>query len=175
MTHDSLFTRLAPARWLTALLVLAAAAAVRAQEAQPKLDLTMTGAKEVRVQENGVEVIKQAPVESTASGDILVYTIAYANAGAAPVVGAGITGNVPDGTRLILGSEQQEAGIDVLFSINGGQTFLPLPITVPVKQADGTVQRQPAPPDMFTQIRWQFTAPLPPGAAGKVSYKVKVK
>lgn len=143
--------------------------------AKPKLDLTLSDAKEVRTMKDGKEVIELLPVTSTQGGDVLLYTIAYVNNGATAADGASITGVIPEGTRLILGSQQQASDLDVVFSINGGESFLPLPITIPVKKDDGKVFREPAPADLFTHIKWQLTTPLPPGTGGKVSYKVKVK
>lgn len=147
-----------------------------AQDAAARLQLQLTDAKEVKVIEAGQETLRLVPVDSTSSGDILVYTINYANNSDIPTAPeTAVVGNIPKGTQFVAGSETSGDGLELLYSINNGENFLPQPVTVPVRQADGTFLQQSAPAEMYTHVRWILKAPVPPQGSGKVLYKVKVK
>jgi len=158
------------------LLWLALAGAALAQDAAARLQLQLTDAKEVKVVENGQEVSKLVPVESTSSGDILVYTINYVNnSETATAPETAVVGIIPKGTQFVTGSESTGAGLELQYSISNGESFLPAPITIPVRQADGSFRQQPAPAAMFTHIRRVLKNPVQPQGSGKVLYKVKVQ
>ena len=147
-----------------------------AQDAAARLQLQLTDAKEVKVIEAGQETLRLVPVDSTSSGDILVYTINYANNSDIPTAPeTAVVGIIPKGTQFVAGSETSGDGLELLYSINNGENFLPQPVTVPVRQADGTFLQQSAPAEMYTHVRWILKAPVPPQGSGKVLYKVKVK
>lgn len=159
---------------LVAGMVCFAALTTAAQAAGPKLLLTMEGWKEVMVEKDGKSVPQLVPAENTRAGDKLTYTITYVNAGDAAARGATLVGPVPDGTVYVPDSAQGE-GAQVFYSINGGRDYHEPPLQYEVKKADGTTVKQEAPQEMYTHVRWVLTAPVPPGATGQVSYKVKVK
>ena len=81
-------------RFWAAVLVLAAVfllhAGVAPAQQAPRLELKTTVQKEVRVKKAGKWVVDRIPVEKTGPGDVLVYTIAYLNAGKTPALDARI-------------------------------------------------------------------------------------
>ncbi len=141
---------------------------------EARLVLKTEAAKEIRVKEGAVWVVKYEPVTVTKPGDILRYTVAYHNEGNAPAVGARIVDPVPKGTVYIMGSAAG-AGTAIRFSIDGGATWQAPPVMHVVRKPDGSEKKEPAPPELFTHIRWSLTGEVPAGGSGSVHFKVTVQ
>ena len=172
--QQHLTRRLSKASSLIAATVLLSGVLILAQEAGPKLTLKMTAAKEVREVENGKEVVKRVPVKTTSGGDVLVYTIEYVNDGTAKATEAAVIGPIPEGTVYVLNSAAGK-GVQTVFSIDGGRSYLAPPVTYTLRNADGTMVKKPAPAEMYTHVRWLVPAGVIPGGRGDVTYKVRVK
>ena len=144
-----------------------------AQQA-PRLDLKTTVQKEVKVKKQGKWALETIPVEKTGPGDVLVYTIAYLNAGKTPAHEARIENPVPRGAVLI---PESPAGVDadVTCSIDHGRTWYKPPVMVQVKNPAGKEVVQPAPVERYTHIRWVIKKPVLPGQSGRVSFKATVR
>jgi uncharacterized repeat protein (TIGR01451 family) len=154
-------------------IFLLGATAVQAQQ-ETKLELKTTIDKEVKVKKEGKLVTQTVPADSTSPGDTLVITVAYSNTGAGVVKDATIVNPVPKGVVL---KPQSPAGKDaaITCSIDGGRTFLPPPIMVRVKKADGTEINQPAPAERYTHVKWVIQKPVSPGQSGRVSFEATVQ
>jgi uncharacterized repeat protein (TIGR01451 family) len=148
--------------------------AVSWAQSGPSLDLKTTAAREIKVPKNGHVVAEPMPAEASRPGDVIVYTIAYRNRATTPVGEALIVDPIPAGTVYVPASAEG-AGTQVTCSVDGGRSFQPPPVMVRVKAPDGTEKSVPAPAERYTHIRWVVTAPVPPGASGKVSMKVTVR
>jgi len=152
-----------------------AAVSAGAQQSRARLKLEMKAEREVEVERDGKRVVERAPADRTRSGDLIVYTIAYANPTEEPVGDASLVGPVPAATVYVAGSAEKRVGMEQRFSIDGGKSFKAPPITYKVRKPDGAVEEKPAPPEMFTHVRWVLSDAVPPGGSGSVSYKVRVK
>jgi hypothetical protein len=59
-------------------------------------------------------------------------------------------------------------------SIDNGKHFVAKPM-IRVKLANGKVETQPAPANMYTHVRWKFEQPISPKTALNAAYQVRVK
>jgi uncharacterized repeat protein (TIGR01451 family) len=141
---------------------------------QAQLSVAMTVAKEARTVVNGKETVSLVPAEKTKKGDVLVYTITYANKQKGGVQGVMLVGPVPAKTVYMPGSAEGK-GAMIKYSVDGGKTFNKPPVKWKVKLKDGTTGEETAPPDRYTHVKWEISKRVMPGQSGRVSYKVVVK
>lgn len=109
-------------------------------------------------------------------GDVIRYTLNSKNTSDRPVKNLVVTQPVPQRTIFILNSvaATQGNGIAVVYSIDGGKSFVAKP-TVPVKLPDGKTVNQPAPAQAYTHIRWTFDQAIPAKTTVSVTYQVRVR
>ncbi len=141
--------------------------------AAPKITYTIAQLKEVAEQQGGVRTTRLVPATSVAPGDVVEYVLAYRNEGDAPATDANIDDAIPKGTTYVANSAAGE-GAEVGFSSDGGKTFAPaVKLTYEYRLPSGAVERRVATPAEYTHVRWTVKQ-VPPGATGKVSFRVKV-
>lgn len=142
--------------------------------AKPQVSIAMTAEKEIVVKEDGKEVIRRIPAGEITPGEIIIYTLRYANAGDEPATSVAVNNPVPEGTAYVEGSAT--AGDSRLtFSIDGGKTFAAAAqLTYQVPQANGGVETRLAPAEMYTHIRWNIPE-IPAGSQGVLGFRVRVK
>lgn len=140
----------------------------------PQLDLKTTVAKEVKVKKAGKTVVDRIPVQKTARGDILVYTITYFNTGKTPAMNAEIVDPLAPEVIIIPDSVEGK-DTEINASIDNGRTWQKLPVMMEFKKPDGTTEVKAVPPERYSHIKWIVKKPIQPGQSGKVSFKVKVK
>jgi uncharacterized repeat protein (TIGR01451 family) len=157
------------------LLALALAVAPAAADEGPALRVGMQVEREVsRPTPSGdVEVTTEA-VESVKRGDVLVYTLQIANPSQAPALEARVDDPIPAGTVLIPESASGP-GTRVSFSVDGGKTFAPYPVTRTVVGDDGIPRERQVAPEEYTHVRWTLTEPLDPGQVRSALFKVRVE
>ena len=155
-------------------ITLPAAAFAQAAQGEPKLALTMDVKKEVKVKKGTVETVEYIPAKTTARDDVLLYSVTYKNEGKAVIQDAAIVDPVPPETVYIL---ESAAGKDteVSYSIDGGRTFQKPPAMYLVRNPNGTIVQKPAPPEMYTHVKWIVKKFVLPGESGIINFKVKVK
>jgi uncharacterized repeat protein (TIGR01451 family) len=138
--------------------------------AQVKLENTIR-MLETFVNSDGEVERRMVDANSVVPGDELQYVVRFVNQGDLPV-DAGtivITDAIPANTVYVDGTAFG-AGADVSFSIDGVRFAPPSDLTV-VK--DGVPV--PAGAQDYTSIRWSFAPTLDPGAAGHVTFNVRLK
>jgi len=145
-----------------------------AQETRPEINITIHVMKEVRTVRDGKWTVDRVPVQSTQPGDILVYALTYSNSGETVARDVSVVDPLPGGTEYILDSAEVDDA-EVLYSIDGGFSYQRPPITYEARKEDGTEETVAAPPHMYTHIKWLILSPIPPGASGRLSFKVKVQ
>jgi uncharacterized repeat protein (TIGR01451 family) len=145
-----------------------------AQQSSAKLDLKTTAAKEITVKQDGKSTTKRIPLDKANPKDIVVYTITYSNAGKGPILDAVIVDPLPAGVRYIADTAEGKDA-EITYSIDKGRTWLKPPVMIEFRKPDGSLEKKPAPPDMYTHIKWAIKKPVAPGQAGQVSFKVTVK
>ncbi len=155
---------------IAAALLLLAVCATSGLAADNSLKLVSKAEKEVTVTRDGKKEAKLVPVEKALPGEVVLFTNHYTNTGSTPAEEAAITNPVPQHMVYVDGSAFG-AGTTITFSVDKGKTFdLPANLTKTVKG-----KKRPARADEYTNIRWTFTSPLPPGKEGDVGFKARLK
>lgn len=103
-------------------------------------------------------------------GDVIRYTIVFRNESAMDVAGGSvvITNPLPEGTVYLDGTAAGDS-TQITFSVDGELFADPGSLTV----TDGTGTRRAAAAD-YRSIRWAYAPRLPAGAAGEVSFDVRM-
>jgi uncharacterized repeat protein (TIGR01451 family) len=141
--------------------------------AKPKIELSIAQAKEVVEVKGGVKTARLVPVKAAAPGDVLEYTLTYTNSGDEVARDAAIDDPVPKGSSYLAGTAAGE-GAEITFSTDGGKTYAPaVKLTYELRAANGQVEKRTATPGDYTHVRWTVKS-IPPGASGKVSFRVRV-
>jgi len=159
---------------LATLLLLIMATGAYAAEQKPKIELKNSAAKEIVRIKDGRQIVELLPVVKTARGDILVYTVSYRNSGQSEARNVTVVDPIPEGATYMPGSAAGQNS-KILFSINGGATYIEPPVLYKSLDASGKEITGPASPEMYTHVKWIVQVPLKPGETGKASFKVKVK
>ncbi len=145
---------------------------------RPEVKLTLSAEKQlVKLDTNGQEKISWEALEGKVTvqpGDVLRYMVDGANSGDIEAKGLSVTQPVPNQTSYILNSANTDSSAEIVYSIDGGQSFVTEPL-IEVTLPDGTVELQPAPAEMYTHIQWNFGDDLASAQSVRASYNVKVK
>jgi uncharacterized repeat protein (TIGR01451 family) len=97
-------------------------------------------------------------------GDVIRYLLRFTNTTAQPVQNVVFSNPVPAGLRYVAGSATAEAaGTSVTFSLDGGRSYSAQPMIEVVE--NGERRNVPAPPAMYTHVRWTVSGWVQPGAA----------
>jgi uncharacterized repeat protein (TIGR01451 family) len=100
-------------------------------------------------------------------GDKLVFVLNYRNQGAKPATDFVVTNPMPGAVAY-----QGTPDAGAIVSVDGGKSWGPM-ASLKVRKADGTVRA--AYPEDVTHVRWAMKAPIPVGAAGKLSFRGVVR
>lgn len=142
--------------------------------AKPNVIVSIKAEKEVTVKENGNEVKKIVEAKEILPGDIITYSLNFANSGDAAASNVILNDPIPEGTAYLFGSATETAG-ELTFSIDHGKSFKkPSMLTYEISLPGGGKEKRTASPEQYTDIRWIIKT-IPPGVKGSVSFKVKVK
>jgi uncharacterized repeat protein (TIGR01451 family) len=130
---------------------------------------TVSGQPEVRWEALG----GQAPVQP---GDVLRYTLAGENTSDRPVRNLVVTQPIPAQMKYVLDSAtvNQNTGADITYSIDAGKTFVAEPV-IEVTLPDGKVETRPAPAELYSHVRWNFSNAVSAGAMLNATYQVQVR
>jgi uncharacterized repeat protein (TIGR01451 family) len=98
------------------------------------------------------------------SGTIIRYLIIAKN-GNRPIKNLAVTQPIPTGTTYTIDSAKTDINAELLFSINGGQSYVAQP----------TIEGRMANPAEYTNLRWRFNGVIPAEAKVQATYEVEVK
>lgn len=155
----------------TATLILVCSATAFAK---PKIEIAIASTKDVVSTANGKRTVKTVPAKTALPGEVITYTVTYANKGTEAATNAVIDDPIPPGTAYIANSAEG-AGSEISFSNDGGRTYAPpVKLFYDYKLPNAKIEKRVATPDHYTHIRWTV-AQVPAGASGKLTFKVKVK
>ena len=142
--------------------------------AKPNVAVSIKAEKEITVKENGKEVKKVIEAKEILPGDIITYSLNFANSGDAAASNVILNDPIPEGTAYLFGSATETAG-ELSFSIDHGKSFKKASmLTYEMSLPGGGKEKRTASPEQYTDIRWIIKT-IPPGVQGLVSFKVKVK
>jgi len=144
-----------------------------AASAGPRIEISISQTREVVEMKGGATTVKLVPAKTASPGDVVQYTLTYANKGDEFARDAAIEDPIPRGTTFVAGSATGE-GAQIVYSIDGGKTFAPAErLTSEVRRPSGNLELRSAAPSEYTHVRW-ILPQVPPGATGSVTFRVRV-
>ena len=142
--------------------------------AGPKVGIQVTAEKEVKVNENGKQILHRVKAETVEPGEVIFYTLTYENHGDQKAVDVVINNPIPEGTAYLPGSAYGD-GSTLLYSIDNGQTYKkPKELIISYTLHDGKKMTRQAYASEYTHIRWVVGEVLA-GAGGAVGFQASVK
>lgn len=137
--------------------------------AKPELQMNMVAEKEVTVTEGGKKVVKRVPAQSSAPGEVLIYTLSYKNVGDEKATAVNVDNPLPNGTRYLANSASgNDAQIN--FSVDGGKTYAK-PDVLAVQKSG---KKAKADAIDYTNIRWVL-GEIKPGQSGQLGFRAQVE
>lgn len=133
-------------------------------QAEVQLHLTVQK-KTIQIDPNGQSQVEWQDLASQAvvqPGDVLRYRIISSNIGGAAAQNFVLNQPIPNQMRYLANSANSSAGLEVSYSIDGGERFSRQPV-IQIEQPDGTTVEQPAPAKLYTHVRWEAQEVLPSG------------
>ncbi|MGH8492671.1 MAG: hypothetical protein ACRERR_06130 [Moraxellaceae bacterium] len=157
------------ASYFAAFALLALPLASASVYAKPELQMNMVAEKEVTVTESGKKVVKRVPAQSSAPGEVLIYTLNYKNIGDEKATAVNVDNPLPNGTRYMANTASGAEG-QINFSVDGGKTYgKPEQLAV---QKSGKKAKAEAPD--YTNIRWVL-GEVKPGQTGQLGFRAQVE
>jgi len=96
-------------------------------------------------------------------GDVIRYRITFTNVRTDSIRNVRFTDPIPPGLRYLAGSAGADReDVTIEFSIDGGASWSPQPMIEEV--VEGRPVRRPAPPALYTNVRWSVRGWLKPNA-----------
>ncbi len=96
-------------------------------------------------------------------GDLVLYRLRFTNITDVPVRNVVFQDPLPAGLRYVGGSAAADrADVLIEYSIDGGGSYAAQPMVE--ETVDGRAVQKPAPPELYTHIRWTVRGWVEPGA-----------
>lgn len=106
-------------------------------------------------------------------GDVVLYRLTFTNTTDVPVRSVEFKDPLPAGLRYVSGSATADReDVSVAYSIDGGVTYSAQPMIEQV--VDGTRVTRPAPPEIYTHIRWVVSGWVQPGAQVVAEFRAQL-
>jgi uncharacterized repeat protein (TIGR01451 family) len=102
---------------------------------------------------------------SVRPGDVIKYTVIAQNTSRCPLKNLVLKQPIPRGTNYLKDSASPSEGAELLFSIDGGKTFVSKPM----------MGNQEAPATAYNYLRWKFNGLMKTKAQVQTTYKLQVK
>lgn len=147
------------------------------QAAQPRMQLILTVEKQVPVEESEHDdkTFEWQPLSESVPvlpGEILRYRLVGKNNGSESVSALVLT--QPISPEMVYIIDSARGANNITFSIDNGATFTANPTVTNINES-GQEIGQPAPPESYTHVRWNFAEILPPGSELIGIFEVRVK
>lgn len=119
---------------------------------------------------------KIEPAVETEPGQVMEFRIVFTNNGDSSVSGIKVVDPIPLNTRFIGDSHNADIEAEFEVSIDGGESFEPVPVKRFETQADGIQKEVIVPPEQYTHVRWVAAEELASaGGQHSFSYRVSVE
>lgn len=106
-------------------------------------------------------------------GDVVRYRLTFTNVTPHAVKSVVFDNPLPVGLRYQAGTAAADRGqVVIQYSIDGGKSYSAQPMIE--AEVDGKRVQRPAPPDMYTHIRWSVQGSVLPGAAVHAEYHAQL-
>jgi uncharacterized repeat protein (TIGR01451 family) len=155
---------------LAALAIPSVSAPASAQERGQPNPLSITAENLMAADEQHQEL---ADPNTALPGDVILYRLTFTNTTEVPVRSIEFKDPLPGGLHYVDGSATADRDdVTITFSIDGGQTYVAEPLIE--KVIDGERRTVPAPPEMFTHVRWLVSGWVEPGAQVTAEFKAQL-
>jgi uncharacterized repeat protein (TIGR01451 family) len=165
--------------WRTAALLIALAASslatpVAAQAQGQENPLAVSAENLMADDARHQELADQGQDPSTLlPGDVVRFQLTFTNITDGPVRNVEFNDPLPAGLQYLGGTAMADReDVVITYSIDGGQTFLAQPMIEEV--IDGERVTRPAPPEMYTHIRWLVSDWVQPGAQVTAEFRAQL-
>jgi len=120
------------------------------------------------------EIARQGGDPNTAlPGDVILYRLTFTNTTDVPVRNVEFKDPLPADLRYVIGSATADRdSVLISYSIDGGRIFSAEPLIEVV--VDGERVTRPAPPELYTHIRWLVTGWVQPGAQVTAEFRAQL-
>lgn len=106
-------------------------------------------------------------------GDVIRYSLRFTNTQAEAVRNVVFSNPVPQGLRYVMDSASATTqNVAITYSIDGGQTYSAQPMIEVVE--NGERRNVPAPPRMYTHVRWTVEGWVQPGAQVTAEFRAEL-
>ena len=133
---------------LAASIIIGTAPSARAQQAKDPVTVALVAKKVVNAE--GAETL--AAAEAIKPGDTLQYEAVYRNGSTGAIRNLFATIPVPEGLALVAESAAPAGAL----ASTDGTNFQPMPLMRAVRQADGTIEKQPVALTEYRALRWSI-------------------
>jgi uncharacterized repeat protein (TIGR01451 family) len=134
------------------------------QPINKRVALTLKAGKKV-VKDNKTSFEPISGKATVKPGDVIEYTVIAKNNSRCPLRNLILKQPIPRGTQYLKDSASPIDGAELLFSIDGGKTFVSKPM----------VGTEEAPATAYNYLRWKFNGLMRTKAQVKTTYKLQVK
>ena len=154
-------------------LLSAAVGRLAAQEAPPEALVVTAENLMAGDERHQAWVEKGGSASDVLPGDVIRYALRFTNTQPEPVRNVVFSNPVPQGLRYVMDSAGATApNVAITYSIDGGQTYSAQPMIEVVQ--DGERRNVPAPPQMYTHVRWTIEGWVQPGAQVTAEFRAEL-
>jgi len=154
------------------LLLLSAGAAIAAPPSDPPVQVKTEALVEIEfANPQGQKELKRVPLTQAVPGQMVIFVNTVANEGKAPAEDVAVVNPISKQMAYIDGTATGD-DVVITYSVDGGKSF-GRPGKLEMLGEDGLPRT--ATGNDYTNIRWQFTRPLPPGAVEQVEFRAVVR
>jgi uncharacterized repeat protein (TIGR01451 family) len=161
---------------MTALVGFVPLAAQQLPGATAESPALVMSATNITALEDSIAGRARSEAEATVArpGDVFEYRLLFTNPRPGEVRDIVLQNPVPPGMVFIAGSAAAGwPNVRVEYSTEGGETWSVRP-EIEVVLEDGRTERRPAPPEMYTDVRWTLPGGIASGAQVQAVYRVRV-
>jgi uncharacterized repeat protein (TIGR01451 family) len=165
--------------WRSAAILSAAAVVLLspsafAQETEQPQALVITASNQMAGDAAHQEMARQGgDANALLPGDVVLYRLTFTNITDVQVRNVDFKDPLPAGLHFVGGSATADReDVAITYSIDGGQTYLEQPMIEEV--IDGERVVRPAPPEMYTHVRWLVSGWVQPGSQVTAEFKAQL-
>ncbi len=169
---NSSMNRMASLMMGAVLLLLASAGRLAAQSGSEPSPLVISADNITAKADVAAGKRAATAISAVVPGDVVEYRLVFTNTKKIAVLNILFQDPIPAGLQFVGGSAQSSrSDATVEYSTDRGATWSAQPLMDVVE--DGRVVKKPAPPEMYTTVRWRVGGPVAPGATVEARFRTR--